>query len=47
MISRLVASTSRLMTLRPQSVFQFSDKTWKERDDAAEKVYITQSESNR
>lgn len=47
MISRLVASTFRLVTLRPQGVYQFSEKTWKERDDAAEKVYITQSESNR
>lgn len=51
MISRIIKSS---LSLAPKSMsfqglgnYQFSEKTWKDRDEAAEKVYITQTESNR
>jgi len=31
----------------PKTNYTFSDKTWKERDESAEKVYISQAESNK
>lgn len=35
------------LTIQPlsisKSMFRFSDKTWKDRDDAAEKVYISRT----
>jgi hypothetical protein len=47
MISRIFnksyTSASRFISLKPQGVFKFSEKQWRERDEAAEKVYITQT----
>lgn len=47
MISRIFnksfTSVSQFVSLKHQGVFKFSEKQWRERDEAAEKVYITQS----
>lgn len=51
MISRVIKSSLSLatksMSFQGLGSYQFSEKTWKDRDEAAEKVYITQTESNR
>jgi len=39
--------TSLFIRAIPKTKYTFSDKTWKERDESAEKVYISQAESNK
>ena len=41
---RKIASFGRIIKLQKNQVALFSDN-WKERDEAAEKVYITRAES--
>lgn len=45
MISSLRKLTSVALNLQLRPVYRFADN-WKERDEASEKVYITQAESN-
>ena len=41
---RNIASLTRIIRLQPKQMASFAD-SWKERDEAAEKVYITRAES--
>jgi hypothetical protein len=47
MISRVfnrnIFSSVRFTAMKPQTVYNFAEKAWKERDEAAEKVYISQA----
>lgn len=42
---RKIANFGRIIKLQQKQVALFADN-WKERDEAAEKVYITRAESN-
>lgn len=41
---RNIAFLTRIIRLQPKQMASFAD-SWKERDEAAEKVYITRAES--
>lgn len=42
---RKIVSLAKVFKIQPKQVAFFADN-WKERDEAAEKVYITRAESN-
>jgi hypothetical protein len=44
MISSLRKLTSAALTMQTRPVYRFADN-WKDRDEASEKVYITEAES--
>jgi hypothetical protein len=41
---RNIASLAKIIKLQPKQMASFAD-SWKDRDEAAEKVYITRAES--
>ncbi len=43
---RNIASLIKTVKIQPKVIAPFSSDKWKERDEAAEKVYISKAESN-
>jgi hypothetical protein len=46
MLTLRKVATSLLRSTMPAVSYQFSNDRWKDRDEAAEKVYINEQESN-
>lgn len=42
-LNRNILSSIKFMGIKTQTVYNFAEKGWKERDEAAEKVFITQA----